>query len=112
MTQENQQMLQDSVRAMNDMQFYGTPYLLQLHDFQQVEASGFQLTKSPGKFWVYLGSVLLVLGVFAMFYIRERRLWLLLKPNEVLLAMSANRKNMDFDREFERTQQQLQQVLA
>ncbi len=112
MTQENQQMLQDSVRAMNDMQFYGTPYLLQLYDFQQVEASGFQLTKSPGKFWVYLGSVLLVLGVFAMFYIRERRLWLLLKPNEVLLAMSANRKNMDFDREFERTQQQMQQLLA
>lgn len=112
MTQENQQMLQDSVRALNDMQFYGTPYLLQLRDFQQVEASGFQLTKSPGKFWVYLGSVLLTLGVFAMFYIRERRVWLLLKPNEVLLAMSANRKNMDFDWEFERTQQQLQQLLA
>lgn len=111
-TQENQTILQDSLSAMGDMQFYGTPYLLQLHDFQQVEASGFQLTKSPGKFWVYLGSVLLTLGVFAMFYIRERRLWLLLKPNEVLLAMSSNRKNMDFDREFERTQQQLQQLLA
>ncbi len=111
-TQENQVMLQDSLVAMGDMQFYGTPYLLQLHDFQQVEASGFQLTKSPGQFWVYLGSVLLVLGVFAMFYVRERRLWLLLKPKEVLLAMSANRKNMDFEREFERTQQQLKQLLA
>ncbi|HQN64963.1 MAG TPA: cytochrome c biogenesis protein ResB [Methylophilus sp.] len=111
-TQENQIMLQDSLNAMNDMMFYGTPYLLQLRDFQQLEASGFQLTKSPGQFWVYLGSVLLVLGVFAMFYIRERRLWLLIKANEVLVAMSSNRKNMDFEREFNRTQQQLRQLLT
>jgi cytochrome c biogenesis protein len=48
-----------------------------------------------------------------MFYIRERRVWLLLKPTqqEVLLAMSSNRKNMDLDQDFVRMQQQLTGLL-
>ena len=58
-----------------------------------------------------------MIGIFAMFYIRERRIWLLVKnngdkPNEVLFAMSANRKNLDFEQEFERTKSQLSQLLA
>lgn len=106
--------LQDTLSAMNDLYFYGTPYYFQLDDFEHKEASGLQLTKSPGQKWVYLGSALLVLGIFAMFYIRERRIWLLLKANtqEVLLAMSSNRKNLDFDQEFNRTKQHLAQVLS
>ena len=104
--------LQDSLNAFSDMFFYGTPYYLQLADFKQVEASGLQLTKSPGQKWVYLGSVLLVLGIFSMFYIRERRIWLLVKPDEVLFAMSANRKNLDFEQEFERTKKQIGQLLS
>ena len=62
---------------------------------------------------MYLGSLLLVLGIFAMIYIRERRIWFLLKPNErkVLFAMSANRKNRDFELEFDRYSGHLQQVL-
>lgn len=60
---------------------YGTPYFLQLENFEHKEASGLQLTKSPGEKWVYLGSVLLVLGIFSMLYIRERRIWLFLKPS-------------------------------
>ncbi len=114
---KTQALLQDSLNALSDSFFYGTPYYLQLADFKHVEASGLQLTKSPGQKWVYLGSVLLVIGIFAMFYIRERRIWLLVKnedskPSEVLFAMSANRKNLDFDQEFERTKSQLSQLLA
>jgi cytochrome c biogenesis protein len=62
---------------------------------------------------VYSGSLLLVLGIFAMIYIRERRIWLLIKPNEhkVLFAMSANRKNRDFDLEFGKYAEYLHQVL-
>lgn len=120
-----QALLQDSLNALSDTFFYGTPYYLQLVDFNHVEASGLQLTKSPGQKWVYLGSVLLVIGIFAMFYIRERRIWLLVKkesdqpndkpnekPSEVLFAMSSNRKNLDFEQDFERTKSQLSQLLA
>lgn len=105
--------IQDSLNAMNDLFFYGTPYYFQLTNYELKQASGFQLTRSPGQNWVYLGSVMLVLGIFAMFYIRERRVWLLIKPGQqqVLLAMSSNRKNMDLDQDFEHTQQQVAALL-
>jgi cytochrome c biogenesis protein len=104
--------LQDSLNAMSDLFFYGAPFYLQLDEFQQRQASGLQLTRSPGKNLVYGGSVLLVLGIFAMIYIRERRIWMLIKPtNEVLFTMSANRKNRDLDMEFEQYREQLRRLL-
>jgi cytochrome c biogenesis protein len=48
-----------------------------------------------------------VLGVFAMLYIRDRRLWIWIKPgadgqgSQALLAMSTQRRTLDFDKEFE-----------
>jgi len=103
----------DSLNSMSDLFFYGAPFYLQLTEFEQVQASGFQLTRSPGKNLVYAGSVLLVLGIFAMIYLRERRIWLLVKsePRQVLFAMSCSRKNRDFDAEFERHRNQLQALL-
>lgn len=110
--------LQDSLNAMSDMFFYGTPFYLALTQFEHKQASGLQLTRSPGKTLVYSGSILLVLGIFAMIYIRERRIWLLVKPGKaeigparILFAMSSNRKSRDLDLEFARYQEQLQRLL-
>lgn len=105
--------LQDSLNAMSDLFFYGEPVYLQMKAYQQVEASGLQLTRSPGKNLVYLGSVLLVLGILAMIYIRERRIWMLIKPTDqsILFAMSSNRKNRDFDIEFASYCDQLSKIL-
>lgn len=110
---ESQTLVQESLNAFSDMFFFGSPYFMQLANFEHKEASGLQLTKSPGQKWVYLGSVLLVIGIFAMMYIRERRIWLLIKPqqNQVLFAMSSNRKNLDFEEEFTVYQNQLSSVL-
>ncbi len=111
---ETETLIRDSLNGFSDMFFYGTPYYLQLEKFDLKEASGLQLTKSPGEKWVYLGSALLVLGIFSMMYIRERRIWLLLKPasNQVLFAMSSNRKNLDFEQEFSLYREQLKSLLA
>jgi cytochrome c biogenesis protein len=111
--ENTQAFLQDSLNAISDLFFYGEPIYLQMASFEQREASGLQLTRSPGKNLVYSGSVLLVLGIFAMIYIRERRIWLLIKPQHktVLFAMSANRKNRDFEIEFNRYQSQLNTLL-
>ena len=103
--------IRDSLNSLSDIFFYGAPVYLQLASYDQINASGVQLTRSPGKNIVYGGSALLVLGVFAMFYIRERRLWLLVKPGQVLLAMSSNRKTLDFETEFERHKQQIAQIV-
>jgi len=111
---ETEVLIRDSLNSFSDMFFYGSPYFLQLEQFEHKEASGLQLTKSPGQKWVYLGSVLLVLGIFAMMYIRERRIWLLLKPEnqQVLFAMASNRKNLDFEQEFNLYREQLKSLLA
>ncbi|AOY97906.1 cytochrome C biogenesis protein ResB [Cupriavidus sp. USMAHM13] len=98
--------LQQAVNALSDSVFYQAPVFLQLEDFQQVQASVFQLTRAPGKNIVYLGCLLLVLGVFAMLYIRERRVWIWIKDraegagSHVLMAMSTQRRTLDFEKEF------------
>lgn len=105
--------IRDSLNSASDVFFYGTPFYLQLTSFEHRQASGFQLTRSPGKNLVYGGSILLVLGIFAMFYVRERRIWLLVQPKaqRVLFAMSSARKSRDFDAEFERFKGRLQQLM-
>ncbi len=96
--------LQLSTNALSDSFLYGAPVYLQLEEFVEVKASVLQLTRSPGKNIVYLGCLLLVAGVFAMFYIRERRIWVWVRPRDggahALMAMSTQRKTLDFEREF------------
>ncbi|WP_431478533.1 cytochrome c biogenesis protein ResB [Massilia eburnea] len=105
--------LQLATNALSDSFFYGAPVYLQLDDFTQIKASVFQVTRSPGKTIVYLGCVLLVLGVFAMFYIRERRVWVWIKDGEggaeALMAMSTQRKTLDFEKEFKELKEKLPQ---
>jgi cytochrome c biogenesis protein len=108
--------IQSSINALSDSFLYGSPVYLQLDSFKQVQASVFQLTRAPGKKVVYLGSLLLVLGIFSMFYVRERRLWFWIKDTDhgtnVVMAMSSARKTFDFDKEFAQTRDAVGVVLG
>ncbi|MBP0599134.1 cytochrome c biogenesis protein ResB [Herbaspirillum sp. LeCh32-8] len=105
--------LQLAINALADAAFYPAPVFLQLTSFTEIKASVLQVTRSPGKKVVYLGCLFLVLGVFAMLYIRERRLWIWLKPDadgagsQALMAMSTQRKTLDFEKEFEQMKARL-----
>ncbi len=77
-----------SVDALSDSFYYGAPIFLQLDSFTQVQASAFQLTRAPGKRFVYIGSLLLVIGMFSMFYVRERRLWFWIKSSKEVARTS------------------------
>jgi cytochrome c biogenesis protein len=114
---KNTLFIQSSINALSDSFLYGAPVFLQLDSFKQVQASVFQLTRAPGKKVVYLGSLLLVLGIFSMFYVRERRLWFWLKDTEtggtsVLMAMSTARRTLDFEKEFARTRDSVGAMLG
>lgn len=104
-SEKNQAFMTQAVLALSDANAYPAPLALQLSDFTQVQASVFQVARAPGKNVVYLGCLLLILGVFAMLYVRERRLWIWLAPQAdgslATMALSTNRKTMDGDREFE-----------
>jgi cytochrome c biogenesis protein len=104
--------IQDALNAYSDMFFYGSPYYFELINYDQKEASGLQLTKSPGQFWVYLGSLSLVLGIFSMIYLRERKLWLLIKSKGgAILAFSSNRKNPDFEIDYKKVSQAIKKII-
>ncbi|MGF6758467.1 cytochrome c biogenesis protein ResB [Paraburkholderia sp. GAS42] len=108
--------VQSAINALSDSFLYGSPVYLQLDSFKQVQASVFQLTRAPGKKVVYLGSLLLVLGIFSMFYVRERRLWFWLKDSDhgvnVVMAMSSARKTLDFEKEFAQTRDSVGAALS
>ncbi|WP_026285444.1 cytochrome c biogenesis protein ResB [Thiomonas sp. FB-6] len=94
-----------AVLALSDATFYPAPLYMQLAGFKQVQASVFQVARAPGKIIVYFGAGLLILGVFTMLYIRERRAWFLVKDegegsSKTLMAMSTNRRTIEFEREF------------
>lgn len=112
-----QRFMTQAVLALSDAFFYPAPMALQLTDFTQVQASVFQVARAPGKTIVYLGCLLLILGVFAMLYVRDRRLWVWLAPSadasdraHATMALSSNRKTMDGDREFDMLKSRLIQV--
>jgi cytochrome c biogenesis protein len=91
--------------------------VFQLADFKQVQASVFQVARAPGKTLVYVGCALLIIGVFVMLYVRDRRLWVWLQPDpatpadagrtRITTALSSTRRTLDGDHEFERLKQAL-----
>jgi cytochrome c biogenesis protein len=113
--EKSQAYLTQAVLAISDAHFYPAPVAMMMTDFTQVQASVFQVARAPGKNVVYLGCLLLIVGIFAMLYVRERRLWVWLTPDgngtdgaaAATMAFSVNRKTMDSDREFEHLKHKL-----
>ncbi len=105
--------MSQAVMSLSDSFFYPAPLLFTLTDFKQVQASVFQVARAPGKNLVYLGAVALIVGVFAMLYVRERRLWVWItqeaasegtpvaEGSHITIALSATRRTLDADAEFE-----------
>ena len=100
----------NSLDAYTGLTVYPAPVLLQLEGYKEVRSSGLQMTRSPGASLVYIGSVLLVLGTVFMFYIREKRAWLLFNGGKVRFAMSSSRNERDLDKEFPEHSLRLQQL--
>ncbi|WP_332775006.1 cytochrome c biogenesis protein ResB [Polaromonas sp.] len=142
--EKTQAFMAQAVLSLSDAHHYPAPMAFELKDFTQLQASVFQVARAPGKTIVYLGCALLILGVFAMLYVRERRVWVWLTPggaaafgagqtmpeslntfplgsppgspqnslpgSHATMALSANRKTMDGDKEFEMLKTKLLQA--
>ena len=133
--EKTQAFMSQMVLSLSDAPHYPAPMAFELKDFKQVQASVFQVARAPGKTIVYLGCAFLILGVFAMLYIRERRIWVWLAPahapgnadsaggietahsvpesaenSQATMALSTNRKTMDGDKEFEMLKTKLLQA--
>ncbi|HEY4079988.1 MAG TPA: cytochrome c biogenesis protein ResB [Burkholderiaceae bacterium] len=103
-----QKFMIQSVLALSDSMYYPAPVLLRLDDFKQIQASVFQVARAPGKKIVYLGAAFLIIGVFAMLFVKERRVWIWLEhapghadATRVRMAFSSTRESPDTVAEFE-----------
>jgi len=114
-SEDTQRFMTLSVISLSDTFFYPAPITFKLKDFEHVQASVFQVARAPGQNIVYLGCLLLILGIFAMLYVRERRIWVWLAPageksSQAQMALSSNRKTMESDQEFDVLKSQLLKV--
>ncbi len=112
--QFQQQWLRNALLALATLPDYPAPVALQLTNFDQVQASVFQIARSPGKTTVYIGCLFLIIGVFSMFYIHERRIWVWVRPtpkgSSWFAAMTAQKRTMDFNHEFDRLSKALSMI--
>ena len=111
--EKTQAFMTQAVLSLSDVQLYPAPVFFELKNFNQVQASVFQVARAPGKNIVYLGCLFLILGVFAMLYVRERRIWIWFTPSKptegmgaaagskAIMALSTNRQTLDGDKEFD-----------
>lgn len=103
--EDTQRLMAQVVLALSDSFFYPAPLAFTMTDFEHVQASVFQVARAPGQSIVYIGCALLIIGIFAMLYVRDRRIWVWIAPKDggadATMALSSNRKTMDADKEFE-----------
>lgn len=111
--------LQASMQTLMQLHAYPMPFILSLSSFDHRWAAGLQVTKWPGTIVIYWGCVALVLGIFILFYIPQKRIWLRLRPGtpaqggtQLLLGASADRNRLDFAKEFSRWTGTLEQALG
>jgi cytochrome c biogenesis protein len=94
----------DALSALATLPAYGLPFYPQLTGFQQVEASGLQVTHSGATGVVYAGFAFLIIGVFLLFYTSHRRLWAWIAAEEggarLVLAGAGSRRQTEFAGEF------------
>ena len=105
-SKEDSFFFEDAITALAGIGAYGSPVYLQLAEFKHRESSGIQITRHPGQNIFYLGCLMLIVGIFMMFYISYQRVWLIVKPEGeklvITFAGSGNRNQRDFAEEFKK----------
>lgn len=98
-TEEQRRFFADSIEAISQLPNYGPPMWFEVAGVVHRESSGLQITKSPGKNVVYFGSLMLVIGVFLLFYVRPQRVWLWMQTdaqgNNISLHLAAKDSKQD-----------------
>jgi cytochrome c biogenesis protein len=80
----------------------GREYAFGLKEFF---ATGLQVTKDPGVWYVYIGCTLMLLGLMVAFFLSHRRIWVFIKKENdatsVLISGNANKNKPAFENNFD-----------
>ena len=117
-TPAQEQFYDDMFNTMGVLANYSSPVYIQIKSFEHKQASGFQITKAPGKNLVYLGCILLCIGIILMFYVAHKRIWIIIEPYKLgseqygaklIVAGSGDRHQKEFAEEFQAFSQLIDQ---
>lgn len=75
-----------------------------LFQARQLYATGLQATKDPGVWLVYVGCLLMLVGLYIAFFLSHRRLHVLVRPSgsgsSILFAGATNKNKVGFEKKF------------
>lgn len=75
-------------------------------DYWGVEYTGMQVRKDPGVLIVYLGCIIMALGMYITFFMSHRRIWVNIAEEKggvkVMIGASANRNREAFEQKMEK----------
>jgi len=71
---------------------------------KQMYATGLQVAKDPGVWFIYLGCCLMLFGLFMAFFMSHKRIWIYKKIDDdgisIVLAGLANKNKIEFAKRF------------
>lgn len=83
-----------------------SPFLFQLEEIDSVPYTGLQVTSDPGAKIVFIGFIIIVIGLFLTFFTSHRRLWIRIEREKgdvkVSIAGTANKNPVGMERELDR----------
>jgi cytochrome c biogenesis protein len=85
--------------------------------FRQLSSTLLLVTKDPGVWVVYLGSILMLVGLGVCFLLSHRRLWVYITPkgnrgSRILVSGASNKNKPTFERRFQDLVDRVQQELS
>jgi len=79
---------------------------VEFYNFWGVEYTGLQVRKDPGVWVVYLGCIMMSIGLFIALFTSHRRIWVKLVGDKnntrVIVGASANKNRASFERKIDR----------
>lgn len=75
-------------------------------DYWGIEYTGLQVRKDPGVFIVYLGCIVMAIGLFITFFMSHRRIWVNISEEKgkviIKIGASANKNKAAFEKKIEK----------
>ncbi len=80
---------------------------------KQLYSTGLQIAKDPGVWWVYSGCFMLLAGLYIVFFLSHRRIWVYIVDADnrikILVCGSANKNKINFEKDFSTLIEQFEQ---
>jgi cytochrome c biogenesis protein len=90
----------------------GEEFMVTFEGVSSKEYTGLQVTKDPGVWIVWLGCAIMMLGFVVSFFFSHQRVWARLKNTELILAGSANKNLVGFEKRFQQLVSELRTRLS